>query len=586
MRLQSTPRELRRLALLSIGATGLASLASAQASFSVDWHSVTVGTPNTCSGVPITEGDILRPTAGGGASALGPLTTPCIAISAGVGGLGLALHGGCVGHPGGTPCAVEVDALSYGLDHPLGPNGAPLEAYLFSTDEFAGGGIPPVLFPSLASEAPVGDSSSDVWIQGGPMPPGPLPPFAAPVGHVGVIDGDGLASGSGAAYPGTGLIEPNPAGFPNLGDNLDALDFDTAGIGNGFPPLGVYFSLDAAWPDFLSGTPNSGSAPAHGFSGADILFTPFPGAAPAIWAPGPALGLNLSPNQQDDLDALAIWENGSGAFEPSQQPYDWTAGGTDMVLFSVRRGSPVIGMPDSIFGIPIAEGDILTTPLATAAGGVSPFPGIFCAAENLGLMARTAGAISDDLNALDTRKEQFNDCNGNGIPDGADLLAGTSSDLNANGLPDECELIATPFCFCTPAVSPCGNPYAPGGCRNTTGVGGLLGVSGSGSVTLDDLLLHASQLPPGRPGLFFYGTTAVGPLPFGDGLRCAGGPIRRTAVTLISPAGTLNAGPGIAAAGPILAGSSRVFQSWYRDPGGPCLSGFNTTNAYRVLFTL
>ncbi|MCF6329546.1 MAG: hypothetical protein L3J02_07095, partial [Henriciella sp.] len=54
-------------------------------------------------------------------------------------------------------------------------------------------------------------------------------------------------------------------------------------------------------------------------------------------------------------------------------------GDTDMVLFSVRRGSPVVGMPDSIFGIPIADGDILTTPLPTSMGGVSPFPGIFCA---------------------------------------------------------------------------------------------------------------------------------------------------------------------------------------------------------------
>ncbi|MEZ5975726.1 MAG: hypothetical protein R3E96_13060 [Planctomycetota bacterium] len=50
-----------------------------------------------------------------------------------------------------------------------------------------------------------------------------------------------------------------------------------------------------------------------------------------------------------------------------------------MLLFSVRRGSWVIGQPDSIFGIPIEEGDILTTPLPTAMGGVSPFPGIFIA---------------------------------------------------------------------------------------------------------------------------------------------------------------------------------------------------------------
>ena len=165
-------------------------------------------------------------------------------------------------------------------------------------------------------------------------------------------------------------------------------------------------------------------------------------------------------------------------------------------------------------------------------------------------------------------------------------MAGTSSDLNGNGLPDECELIATPFCFCAPALAPCGNVYAPGGCRNTTGLGGLLGLSGSGSVVLDDLQLHGSQLPPGRPGLFFFGTAAVGPLPFGDGLRCTGGAIQRTSVGIISPAGLLNGGPGIAAAGGLVPGDTRIFQCWFRDPGGPCLSGFNTTNAQRVLFTL
>ncbi len=32
------------------------------------------------------------------------------------------------------------------------------------------------------------------------------------------------------------------------------------------------------------------------------------------------------------------------------------------------------------------------------------------------------------------------DCNGNGIPDNADIDAGTSQDCNANGVPDECDI--------------------------------------------------------------------------------------------------------------------------------------------------
>lgn len=34
------------------------------------------------------------------------------------------------------------------------------------------------------------------------------------------------------------------------------------------------------------------------------------------------------------------------------------------------------------------------------------------------------------------------DCNGNGFPDGCDILEGQSADLNANGIPDECECLA------------------------------------------------------------------------------------------------------------------------------------------------
>ena len=590
MRNQTSSRTLRRLALLSLSASGLAAVASAQVSFSIDWHSPTVGMPNPCTGVPITEGDILTPV--GFAPAFGPLPPPCIGISAGMPGLSLMWSAPCIGHPGGTPCRVEVDALSYGRDHPLSPNNVMFEEYLFSTDEFAVGGIPPLMFPSVTSEAPVGDSSADVWRQGAPLPPGPVPPYAGLVGHTGAIDGDGLASGTGAVYPGTGLIEPNFPGFPNTGDNLDAFDYDQAFSGPPiFPTTGVYFSLDAAFLDPMTGTPNEGTGLAEGFTGGDILLAPAPGLPAVLWAPAPALGLNLINFQEDDLDALAIWENGSGVFEPSKQPYDWNTGVSDMVLFSVRRGSPVVGMPDSIFGIPISEGDILTTPLPTAMGGVSPFPGIFCAAENLGLTARIAGVLfNDDLNALDTLKINPNitDCNGNGVADAIDIAMGTSSDINGNGIPDDCEVVGAPNCLCDSlAPAPCANFFPTAGCRNSTGIGASLAVSGTSSVTLDDLVLSASGMPPTVPGIFFGGTAVVGPLPFGDGLRCAGGSITRfTLPALTTAAGTLTVGPGMAGTFGISVGDFWNFQAWFRDPVGPCGGGFNTTNAYSATFTM
>lgn len=72
-----------------------------------------------------------------------------------------------------------------------------------------------------------------------------------------------------------------------------------------------------------------------------------------------------------------------------------------MLLFSVRRGSALIGTIDAILGKPIEEGDILV-PFAFST------PGIFIPAEAIGLATlRTNGAVGtfqgfgDDLDGLD-----------------------------------------------------------------------------------------------------------------------------------------------------------------------------------------
>ncbi|MEZ5975725.1 MAG: hypothetical protein R3E96_13055 [Planctomycetota bacterium] len=251
--------------------------------FSVDWHGPTVGMPDTGSGTPITAGDILTPAAG--MPMLGPLATPSIAISHGFGGLGLMP--GCIGVPGGTPCHVEVDALSAGLEPLISPNGIPAGHLHFSVDRFAKGFGP--VAPNVFTEFPVGDAPADVMLNvhpliGGPLPPGPT------VGHRGLLDGNGLASGTGFAYPGLGLIEPSMpiASIINPGDNIDALD--TIPVGP-VPVARFFFSLDSWGFDPLTGAPNSGSATAHGFSGADVLVTGLGLGAPMVYAPSFALGL-------------------------------------------------------------------------------------------------------------------------------------------------------------------------------------------------------------------------------------------------------------------------------------------------------
>lgn len=148
----------------------------------------------------------------------------------------------------------------------------------------------------------------------------------------------------------------------------------------------------------------------------------------------------------------------------------------------------------------------------------------------------------------------------------------------------------TAYCFGdgSGAVCPCGNVGGAGsGCANSATAGGQLTPSGTPSVTTDDLLLAGSALPANKPALLFFGTNRVAGgagLIFGDGLRCAGGPIQRLAVQVTSVAGSATWGPGIAGANGLGAGDVRDFQLWFRDPSGPCSTGFNLTNGVEVLF--
>ncbi|MCP3914505.1 MAG: hypothetical protein GY711_02985 [bacterium] len=571
--------------------------ATAQVRFSIDWHGPTKGRPATGSHVPITEGDILMPPVF--FPVLGPLPAPRIALPVGPGGLNLPAAAGCnTPPPIGVPCMVEVDALSLGREPFFTPNQPIARGRLWlSVDEFARGAVPPAPAPSIASEWVWGDTSADAFLELRALPPGPLGPGTpggvGPQGSRGVLDGDGQQSASGHRYPGLGLIEPNPPSNtppPDDGDNLDALDVHDAHDAHDAPAR-VFFSLDGTVVDPINGALGSGSAAANGGSAADVFVAFGSATAPVVWAQASQLGLDVQ--GEDDLDALILHDNGNNTFEPSNEPYDWVGGARDMLLFSVRRGSAVIGRPDSIYGIPIAPGDVLTTPLASSAGGVSPFPGIFIAAEVLGLRAGRSGpsAARDDIDALDLLTEAFFDCNGNDVEDSVDIAVGTSNDDNLNGVPDECETVLVRGCFCN-QNAPCGNASAGAGCRNSTGSGARLVAGGSTSVSRDDLVLVTVDVPPEHFGLYFMGNApTAAPVPFGDGLRCTGGMLLRWPVENVGAGGALVLGPQLADAslafpplGHLVPGSTWSFQAWFRDPAGPCGSGWNASNALFVSF--
>jgi len=173
------------------------------------------------------------------------------------------------------------------------------------------------------------------------------------------------------------------------------------------------------------------------------------------------------------------------------------------------------------------------------------------------------------------------------------------SDSNDNPLVSSGSLSLTPgassgggYCFGdgSGGTCPCGNLGATGeGCLNSSGAGAVLTASGDASVSSDTLVLHGSQLPANKPGLFFQGTTRLGGgngLPFGDGLRCAGGSIKRLTLRTSNANGDIDSsGAVISVRGQATAGDTLRYQLWFRDPqGGSCGTGFNLTNGYELVW--
>ena len=148
----------------------------------------------------------------------------------------------------------------------------------------------------------------------------------------------------------------------------------------------------------------------------------------------------------------------------------------------------------------------------------------------------------------------------------------------------------TTYCFGDGSGTPCpcGNTGGPGeGCANSTGSGATLSISGSSSISADDLVLSTTGLPVG-PGLYFQGQNAINSgdgIVFGDGLRCAGMDVTRLQVRW-SNGGEAETSISIATKGGNSAGLTRRYQHWYRDPhGSPCGALFNLSNGYELTWT-
>lgn len=158
-----------------------------------------------------------------------------------------------------------------------------------------------------------------------------------------------------------------------------------------------------------------------------------------------------------------------------------------------------------------------------------------------------------------------------------------------------------PFCFGDGSAGPCpcGNAGGLGrGCQNSAGTGGaLLSASGNASLSADMLVLTSLGELPTALSIVMQGTTMIAPVSFGDGLRCAGGTIKRMYVKSASggvvtapQAGDPSVSARSAALGdPIPLGATRDYQVYYRDANptfcpAPAGSTFNASGAVEIVW--
>ncbi|MBI5364785.1 MAG: PD40 domain-containing protein [Planctomycetes bacterium] len=157
-----------------------------------------------------------------------------------------------------------------------------------------------------------------------------------------------------------------------------------------------------------------------------------------------------------------------------------------------------------------------------------------------------------------------------------------------------------PYGYCfgdgTSGVCPCGNAGSPGrGCQNSRGTGGgELIATGAATLSADSLSFSFTGGSPTALVLLFQGAEAEEAAPFGDGLRCVGGLIKRIQArtsaggfALFPEAGEPSISARSAIVGdPIPIGATRHYQAYYRDADPTFCPAGGTANSSQAVAVL
>ena len=444
-------------------------------------------------------------------------------------------------------------------------------------------------------------------------------------------DGTGPALYVGGYFPHISVSYPivakwnggmNWTNLPNLGPIVPAGSRVTAlavfddGSGPALYAGGVFSTAGGvAALDIARWDGTSWSALGSGLGGPVLALTTFDdGSGPALYAGGSfttAGGASaahiarwdgttwsaLGSGMDGDVHALSGFVDGSGPALFAGGAFS-TAGGVSAPNAARWNGSSwaAFGAPGSGFSGPVAAAlvfdagngpELYVGGSFSSAGGV---PALGVARWDGGSWSALGGGAPSGVAALCV----FDD----GSDGDADLYTGPA--FASSSLAEWHGCGTTAFCFGdgSGAACPCANSGQAGhGCANSaTNAGALL--AASGTTRPDALTLTQSGELPSSLSIFLQGSAQLGvALPFGDGLRCIAGTLKRlyaknaSSGTVVAP---LPGDPSIrahsAALGdPIAPGSVRNYQVYYRDPDpafcpSPQGNGFNVGNALRVVW--